>query len=301
MLHVLLAVDIICFSLGLVIIAISILSYARSGLVVFRHLALLFAGVVILLLCRTVKVYEYATAEVVFGGHLPVLAAALTVPGNGLFFGMICVIAFEVASRPVSGLWLLLCIVGSLGAAVLGGMRELLGLTALRIANNIGFAGLLVALRVVVMRGTGTATSEGFLTLVRRAGAVATASVPVLIAQLVLQATLPASPPLRNFPFVQIALYLALSGMVLFHLAWTYFEPGSVAAWYLPEDVANRYGISPREREIITMLVQGYPNRVIGEKLFISTTTVKNHIYHIYQKTGVTNKIQLINLINSPK
>ena len=40
---------------------------------------------------------------------------------------------------------------------------------------------------------------------------------------------------------------------------------------------------------------------MIGEKLFISTTTVKNHIYHIYQKTGVTNKIQLINLINSPK
>ena len=49
------------------------------------------------------------------------------------------------------------------------------------------------------------------------------------------------------------------------------------------------------------MIVRGYSNRKIGETLFISAMTVKNHIYHIYQKTGVENKIQLLNVINSPK
>ena len=62
-----------------------------------------------------------------------------------------------------------------------------------------------------------------------------------------------------------------------------------------------RFGISKREMDIISMMIKGYSNRLIGEKLFISASTVKNHIYHIYRKTGVDNKIQLFNLINPPK
>jgi len=61
------------------------------------------------------------------------------------------------------------------------------------------------------------------------------------------------------------------------------------------------YGISPRECEIISMMIQGFNNRMIGERLFISAATVKNHVYHIYQKTGAANKVQLMNLINPPK
>jgi DNA-binding CsgD family transcriptional regulator len=40
---------------------------------------------------------------------------------------------------------------------------------------------------------------------------------------------------------------------------------------------------------------------MIGERLYISAATVKNHIYHIYRKTGVVNKVQLLNLVNNPK
>jgi DNA-binding CsgD family transcriptional regulator len=73
------------------------------------------------------------------------------------------------------------------------------------------------------------------------------------------------------------------------------------SAVMLPEPFVEKFGISPRERQIVSMMIQGYSNRRIGEELFISSITVKNHIYHIYQKTGVENKIQLINLINPPK
>ena len=55
----------------------------------------------------------------------------------------------------------------------------------------------------------------------------------------------------------------------------------------LPDRFIDQYGISPRECEIISMIVRGYSNRKIGETLFISAMTVKNHIYHIYRKTGV--------------
>jgi len=44
---------------------------------------------------------------------------------------------------------------------------------------------------------------------------------------------------------------------------------------------------------------RGYSNSKLADALFISTRTVKNHVYHIYQKTGVRNKVQLINLIRS--
>jgi DNA-binding CsgD family transcriptional regulator len=69
----------------------------------------------------------------------------------------------------------------------------------------------------------------------------------------------------------------------------------------LPEDFVRRYGISHRESDIIEMMARGFSNSTIAEKLFISTLTVKNHVYHIYQKTGAGNKVQLLNLINTLK
>ncbi|QXE18900.1 response regulator transcription factor [Clostridium sp. 001] len=42
----------------------------------------------------------------------------------------------------------------------------------------------------------------------------------------------------------------------------------------------------------------GLSNKEIGNKLFISPNTVKNHVYNIYKKVNVKNKVELINLIN---
>jgi len=64
------------------------------------------------------------------------------------------------------------------------------------------------------------------------------------------------------------------------------------------EGLTRRYGISPREREIIGLLLGGSTNAEIGEALCISSNTVKNHVYNVYRKTGVRNRIQLANLIH---
>jgi DNA-binding CsgD family transcriptional regulator len=63
------------------------------------------------------------------------------------------------------------------------------------------------------------------------------------------------------------------------------------------EALAGQYGISPREREIIGLLLAGRTNAEIGDALYISANTVKNHVYSVYRKTGVRNRIQLANLI----
>jgi DNA-binding CsgD family transcriptional regulator len=58
-------------------------------------------------------------------------------------------------------------------------------------------------------------------------------------------------------------------------------------------------GITPREWEVIDMVCDGCSNREIEEKLFISVATVKDHLYRIYRKTGVKNRVQLANFIRN--
>jgi DNA-binding CsgD family transcriptional regulator len=65
----------------------------------------------------------------------------------------------------------------------------------------------------------------------------------------------------------------------------------------IPTHLVDKYGITPREAEIIALLLVGDSYTEIGVKLFIAHSTVKTHVQRIYKKTCVTNKIQLINLI----
>jgi DNA-binding CsgD family transcriptional regulator len=59
----------------------------------------------------------------------------------------------------------------------------------------------------------------------------------------------------------------------------------------------EKYGISKREREIIQQVMKGESNRDIEKTLFISHSTVKNHLYSIFQKAGVKSRSQLIHRV----
>lgn len=56
-------------------------------------------------------------------------------------------------------------------------------------------------------------------------------------------------------------------------------------------------GFTKREAEIITLIIKNFTNKKIGEKLYISISTVKSHINNIYKKKEVTNRLDLINEI----
>ncbi len=62
------------------------------------------------------------------------------------------------------------------------------------------------------------------------------------------------------------------------------------------EERITEYQITAREKQIIEMILLGRSNKEIGDKLFISRKTVDNHIYRIFQKTAVKNRVELLNL-----
>ena len=47
---------------------------------------------------------------------------------------------------------------------------------------------------------------------------------------------------------------------------------------------------SPREAEILEALATGATNREVAKRLFISESTVKTHLVHLYDKLGVDNR-----------
>lgn len=53
--------------------------------------------------------------------------------------------------------------------------------------------------------------------------------------------------------------------------------------------------LSKREIEILIALSKGLLYKEIGEELFISSQTVRKHVYHIYEKLHVGNRIQAVN------
>jgi DNA-binding NarL/FixJ family response regulator len=50
--------------------------------------------------------------------------------------------------------------------------------------------------------------------------------------------------------------------------------------------------LSPREREVLALLVEGLPNKLIARRLEISEKTVKSHLTHVFRVIGVTDRTQ---------
>jgi DNA-binding NarL/FixJ family response regulator len=65
----------------------------------------------------------------------------------------------------------------------------------------------------------------------------------------------------------------------------------------MPKRISGRErdsnSLSAREREIVALVAQGYKNKEMAEKMFISEQTVKNHLHNIFDKLGVSDRLEL--------
>ena len=61
--------------------------------------------------------------------------------------------------------------------------------------------------------------------------------------------------------------------------------------------IAEDYGLTRREAEVLPFLARGRSAKVIAEALFVSESTVRTHIRRILEKTDLHSKQQVIDLI----
>ena len=61
--------------------------------------------------------------------------------------------------------------------------------------------------------------------------------------------------------------------------------------------LANECGLTPRERQVFMLWAAGHTGAHLQEELGITKNTLKTHLVHIYEKTGATNREELIALV----
>ncbi len=114
--------------------------------------------------------------------------------------------------------------------------------------------------------------------------------------------TFPLPDPVQFIPNA-----LGLLAINLFPFLWL-GKPFAKAYAAAPATVSDRdsfeafcrtRGLTPREADIIGLILRGKSNADIEKALFISIHTVKNHITNIHQKLGVRSRWQLISLFHA--
>ena len=175
---------------------------------------------------------------------------------------------------------------------------------AVVILNGITLVVLVAAILLLVLSPP-AGGEPGLQRLTRRLGYAYAASLSVLIACLAVSR----ATPLEGFLIGRLlpagmTFLVNLPALLLLRVSLGSLpaapEPAFATVKGL-DDLARDAGLSDREKEIVRYAASGLGNREIGQRLFISPKTVKNHMTSIYLKTGAGNRVQLANLLHSPE
>jgi two-component system nitrate/nitrite response regulator NarL len=60
-----------------------------------------------------------------------------------------------------------------------------------------------------------------------------------------------------------------------------------------PAAPAQPFGLTPREREVLSLVVQGCANKEIALRLTVSEETIKHHLTRMFDKVGAANRLEL--------
>jgi ligand-binding sensor domain-containing protein/DNA-binding CsgD family transcriptional regulator len=105
-------------------------------------------------------------------------------------------------------------------------------------------------------------------------------------------------PPFwRTTWFAVLVFLFVASGAAIVLRMWMRLRSAFMVVGDRADGIIEGYGLTAREQEILRLILRGESNKEIEKKLFISASTVRNHISNIYQKLGVKNRLELINLI----
>jgi DNA-binding CsgD family transcriptional regulator len=71
------------------------------------------------------------------------------------------------------------------------------------------------------------------------------------------------------------------------------------------EAIVQKFGLTPREADVVEILITGASTQEIRDKLVIAPDTLKRHLRNIYRKTGVRNRLEFtmaaMNMFDQPE
>ena len=110
-----------------------------------------------------------------------------------------------------------------------------------------------------------------------------------------------------NIKFTNEHFIFFLSPLYLIVVSYLFLTRGyNYLLKQLPQNTLNTFklflgkkNISKREYDVIQHLLQGYSNKQIATKCFISNNTVKTHLANIYKKLKITKRTDLYKLLSN--
>ncbi len=293
---ILLIAYLVALALGIVMLSLSLLTYEKLQNKAFRDASFAVLAAILLSVVDGTRSF-YRLTSGVFGSPSLVFTVGMTVAGSGLLAYAVPTLAFRLVNVPESLLHRILHVSFIALLIVTGWLRVAFGGTLFSILNLVGFVALHAFGAAIVLFFFDRIGDPMLRSVLRSFLVLLTVMFVMFGVQPLILSRLPISPEMREEPWGQLLFQICMGCFFLFYAVRYFYRPAPAAGFSLPPGFVSRYGISHRECEIISLVVQGFSHKQIGEKLFISSRTVKNHIYNIYQKTGVENKVQLLNLI----
>ncbi len=104
-----------------------------------------------------------------------------------------------------------------------------------------------------------------------------------------------------HFRLLTFPLYYLIFNLILLFYGIKYIHMISLPGlkdFNISLEFIKRFNITKREKELIHLIYEGCSNKQIGNQLFISPATVRNHLHNIYEKTGSKNRVELLRFCN---
>jgi DNA-binding NarL/FixJ family response regulator len=72
------------------------------------------------------------------------------------------------------------------------------------------------------------------------------------------------------------------------------FDAFADAAPLRTAEPKRRNPLTKRESEVVKLVVEGLSNREVGQQLCVAEQTVGNYLFRIYQKLGISSRVELV-------
>jgi DNA-binding CsgD family transcriptional regulator len=264
----------------------------------YLYWALIMLGGTLLIMAKAVTNYLRLAGSGIYW-YLPLSFMLFGVSGELLLGYGVPQIAHGVAGLRISpgrGTVHLL-VVAVLGAlVVIEGLTEDDIVAAIRMISRIVWIGYGYA---ILISGTRTVTEQHQRSVIRAFLVTGSITLPIMLLSVLAVLFLPDSVALHEAPVASMLWLFAYSALSIVLIVRFIFGPQNKVSGEVTDLFTRAFSISERECEIIRLILQGNTEARNGDLLFISRRTVVNHVYSIYRKTGVRNRVQLINLLNT--